>query len=186
MVLADHGAEVTRVERPNGKTAFIARRFDVVNRSKRSLVDLKSDQRLDVVRDLVRVSDVLIEGFRPGIMERLGLGPEQLMSQNSRLVYGRAAGRGQEEPYAQMAGHDINYVALSGALHVFGRAGEKPTFPANVLADFGGGGMVLAFGVLAAPFNARENGFGQVIDAAMVERTALLSSMSWGLFAPGS
>jgi alpha-methylacyl-CoA racemase len=133
----------------------------------------------------VRDADGLIEGFRPGVMERLGLGPEVLLADNPRLVYGRMTGWGQEGPLAQAAGHDINYIALSGNLHGYGRAGEKPVPPANAVGDFGGGGMLLAFGMLAGILSARSTGKGQVIDCAMVDGAALLAAQTWALGAAG-
>ena len=182
MMLADHGAEVIRVERPGTRPD----RFDVLNRS-RVVVhhDLKSPEGVAAVRDLVRGADGLIEGFRPGVTERLGLGPDTLLADNPRLVYGRMTGWGQEGPLAQAAGHDINYIALSGALHAFGRAGEAPVPPINLVGDFGGGGMLLAFGMLAGILSARTTGKGQVVDCAMVDGAALLMSMMWGFRAAG-
>lgn len=182
MMLADHGAEVIRVERPGAA----ADPTDVLTRS-RTVVrhDLKSADGIAAVRDLVRTSDGLIEGFRPGVSERLGLGPDVLLGDNPRLVYGRMTGWGQDGPLAQAAGHDINYIALAGALHAFGRAGEAPVPPVNLLGDFGGGGMLLAFGMLAGILSARTTGKGQVIDCAMVDGSALLMSMIWGFRAKG-
>ncbi len=177
MMLADHGAEVIRVDRPGPQPPE-----PVLGRSRRSLVvNLKSAEGVAVVRDLVRSADGLIEGLRPGVMERLGLGPEVLLADNPRLVYGRMTGWGQDGPYAAAAGHDINYIALAGALHAFGRAGEKPTPPINLVGDFGGGGMLLAFALVAALLHARQTGEGQVIDCAMTEGAALLMAMIWGL-----
>ena len=182
MMLADHGAEVIRVERPGTKPD----RSDVLNRS-RTVVhhDLKTPAGIAAVRDLVRTADGLIEGFRPGVTERLGLGPDLLLADNPRLVYGRMTGWGQEGPLAHAAGHDINYIALAGALHAFGRAGEAPVPPINLIGDFGGGGMLLAFGMLAGILSARSTGRGQVVDCAMVDGAALLMSMMWGFRARG-
>jgi alpha-methylacyl-CoA racemase len=189
MMLADHGAEVIRVERPEDLTeeAIAIRRKDVTLRSRTFVAaDLKSAQGLAYVRGLIAQADGLIEGFRPGVMERLGLGPEAMHARNSRLVYGRMTGWGQSGPYAGAAGHDINYIALAGALHAFGRAGEKPTPPINLVGDFGGGGMMLAFGMVSALLHARRTGQGQVIDCAMTDGTALLMSMIWTMRAAGT
>ncbi len=182
MMLADHGAEVIRVDRPGAR--IDAR--DPLLRSRTLIgVDLKSADGVAVVRDLCRSADGLIEGFRPGVTERLGLGPDVLLADNPRLVYGRMTGWGQTGPYAAAAGHDINYIALAGALHAFGRAGEKPTPPINMVGDFGGGGMLLAFGMVSALLHAAKTGAGQVIDAAMTDGAALLMSMIWGFRANG-
>nr|WP_295660729.1 CaiB/BaiF CoA-transferase family protein [Polymorphobacter sp.] len=182
MMLADHGAEVIRVDRPGAR--IDAR--DPLLRSRTLVgVDLKSPDGIAVVRDLVRTADGLIEGFRPGVTERLGLGPDVLLADNPKLVYGRMTGWGQTGPYAAAAGHDINYIALAGALHAFGRAGEKPTPPINMVGDFGGGGMMLAFGMVAALLHAAKTGEGQVIDAAMTDGAAVLMSMIWGFRANG-
>lgn len=188
MMLADHGAEVIRIERPGGTRAGSggAASLDPLQRSRRSLVaDLKTEAGIDLVKALVERSDGLIEGFRPGVMERLGLGPDVLLSVNPRLVYGRITGWGQDGPWASLAGHDINYVALSGTLHALGEAGGRPIPPINLVADFGGGGMLLAFGMLAAMLEAERSGKGQVVDAAMTEGSALLMSMIWGFRAQG-
>jgi alpha-methylacyl-CoA racemase len=182
MMLADHGAEVVRIERPG--TRVDAR--DPLLRSRRIIaVDLKSPDGIALVRELVRGADGLFEGFRPGVMERLGLGPEVLLGDNPRLVYGRMTGWGQTGPYAAAAGHDINYIALAGALHAFGRAGEKPTPPINMVGDFGGGGMMLAFGMVSALLHAGRTGAGQVVDVAMTDGAAVLMSMIWGFRANG-
>ncbi len=178
MMLADHGAEVIRVERP-GATGTP----DINQRSRRSIiVDLKQPEGIQVVLDLCRTADGLIEGLRPGVTERLGLGPEVLLALNPNLVYGRITGWGQDGPLAQAAGHDLNYIALSGALHPMGREGGKPPVPLNLVGDFGGGGMLLAFGMLAAIISARATGQGQIVDAAMTEGAALLAGM---FFNPG-
>lgn len=188
MMLADHGAEVIRIEKPAGggpRDKHVAS-TSVLNRSRRRIVlDLKKSDGVRVVVDLVRRMDGLIEGFRPGVMERFGLGPDVLMSHNPRLVYGRMTGWGQTGPHAALAGHDINFLALSGVLSLLGREGSKPTPPANLLADFGGGGMLLAFGMVAALLHARTRGAGQVVDCSMVEGAALLSSMICGFRAQG-
>ncbi|GGE13850.1 alpha-methylacyl-CoA racemase [Polymorphobacter glacialis] len=182
MMLADHGAEVIRVDRPGAR--IDAR--DPLLRSRRLIgVDLKSDEGKARVRELVKSADGLIEGFRPGVTERLGLGPEVLLADNPKLVYGRMTGWGQTGPYAAAAGHDINYIALAGALHAYGRAGEKPTPPINMVGDFGGGGMMLAFGMVAALLHAQKTGQGQVIDTAMTDGAAVLMSMIWGFRANG-
>jgi alpha-methylacyl-CoA racemase len=187
MMLADHGAEVIRVERlgkPERGISDPAK--DVLLRSRKRLaVDLKSEDGLTLVRALIKSADGLIEGFRPGVMERLGLGPDSVMQEHERLVYGRVTGWGQTGPLAGAAGHDINYIALSGALHAFGRAGAAPAPPANVAGDFGGGGMMLAFAMLAALLHVQRGGRGQVIDCAMTEGSALLMAMIWGFRAMG-
>jgi alpha-methylacyl-CoA racemase len=186
MMLADHGATVVRVERED-RPPVIPPEFDILGRSRASVVrvDLKSEEGAARVRELARDCDGLIEGFRPGVMERLGLGPDVLLEDNPRLVYGRMTGWGQDGPLAQSAGHDINYIALAGALHTYGRAGGPPTPPVNAVGDFGGGGMLLAFGMLAGILSARSTGKGQVIDCAMVDGAALLSALTWSLKAAG-
>lgn len=177
MMLADHGAEVLYVHRPGQP----ANPRDPLLRGRTAVeVDLKSPEGIAQVRELAAGADGLIEGFRPGVMERLGLGPAELHAANPRLVYGRMTGWGQTGPLAQAAGHDINYIALAGALHAFGRAGEKPTPPVNAVGDFGGGGMLLAFAMSAGLLQARISGQGSVIDCAMTEGAALLMSMVWG------
>ncbi len=176
MMLADHGAEVIRVDRPGRQAPE-----PVLGRNRKSIVvDLKSPEGIQVVRDLVKSADGFFEGLRPGVMERLGLGPETLLADNPKLVYGRMTGWGQTGPYAPAAGHDINYIALAGALHAYGRAGEKPTPPINMVGDFGGGGMMLAYGMVCAILSARATGKGQVIDCAMTEGAAVLMAMIWG------
>jgi alpha-methylacyl-CoA racemase len=173
MVLADLGADIVRVDRAGGGSGFA--RMDVMNRGRRSIaVDLKHPEGVEVVLRLAAGSDVLIEGFRPGVAERLGVGPEPCLERNPRLVYGRMTGWGQDGPYAAEAGHDITYAAVAGALAHIGRAGQPPTPPLNLVADFGGGGMLLALGVVSAVLSARETGRGQVVDAAMVDGVALL------------
>jgi len=188
MMLADHGAEVIRVDRPGGLKAGPGGdpRKDVLLRSRKTIaVNMKSAEGVAVVRDLAASADGLVEGFRPGVMERLGLGPDELLGVNPKLVYGRMTGWGQTGPYAASAGHDINYIALAGALHAFGREGEKPTPPVNLVGDFGGGGMMLAFGMVSAMLHAAKTGEGQVIDCAMTDGSALLMSMMWGFMAQG-
>jgi alpha-methylacyl-CoA racemase len=173
MVLADLGADIVRVDRAGGGSGFA--RMDVMNRGRRSVaVDLKHPDGVEVVLRLAADSDALIEGFRPGVAERLGVGPEPCLDRNPRLVYGRMTGWGQDGPYAAEAGHDITYAAVAGALAHIGRAGQPPTPPLNLVADFGGGGMLLALGVVSAVLSARETGHGQVVDAAMVDGVALL------------
>lgn len=185
MMLADHGAEVIRIDR-GSRPGFTVDALDPLLRSRRSVaLDLKRPEAAAAVRRIARDADGLIEGFRPGVMERLGLGHDELLRDNPRLVYGRMTGWGQDGPMAHEPGHDINYLALSGTLHALGRAGEKPTPPINLVADFGGGGMLLAFGMLAALLHAQRTGQGQVVDAAMTEGSALLMSMIWGFRAMG-
>jgi alpha-methylacyl-CoA racemase len=181
MMLADHGAEVIRVEREGGWTLP----GDPLLRSRRTLqVDLKQADGVAVVRDLAKSCDGLIEGYRPGVMERLGLGPELLLGDNPELIYGRMTGWGQDGPLAAAAGHDINYIALSGALHGIGRDG-RPSPPVNYLGDFGGGGMLLAFAMVSALLAVRGGAPGQVIDCAMTEGSALLTALTRGLHAAG-
>jgi alpha-methylacyl-CoA racemase len=185
MMLADHGAEVIRVERPNAGS-LTERERDPLLRSRRSIaLDLKDAAAVSAVRRLAATCDGLIEGFRPGVMERLGLGPDVLIGDNPRLVYGRMTGWGQTGPLAPEPGHDINYIAISGALHAFGEAGRRPVPPINLAGDFGGGGMFLAFGMLAAILQAQATGQGQVVDCAMTEGSAVLMSMMWGFRAMG-
>ena len=181
MMLADMGAEVVRVDRAQSvREGASGANWDVMLRGRRSLaLDLKQPDGVETLLTLVERADALIEGFRPGVMERLGLGPEACRARNPRLVFGRMTGWGQEGPYANAAGHDINYIALAGALAHFGRAGGPPTPPLNMVGDFGGGGMLLAFGVVCALFEAQRSGNGQVVDAAMVDGSAVLMSMFW-------
>jgi alpha-methylacyl-CoA racemase len=182
MMLADHGAEVIRVERPGAATSFA----DPLLRSRKSIaLDLKNPADVEKCRQLCRGADGLIEGFRPGVMERLGLGPDLLLKDNPLLVYGRVTGWGQDGPLAKSAGHDINYIAVSGVLGACGRAGEKPTPPINLLGDFGGGGMMLAFGMVSALLAVRAGKPGQVIDCAITDGSALLMTMIWGSRAGG-
>jgi alpha-methylacyl-CoA racemase len=185
MVLGDMGAEVVRVDRTQeaGRTG---QNRDVLQRNRRSIaVDLKNDAGRDAVLSLVDRADALIEGFRPGVMERLGLSPDVCLGRNPKLVYGRMTGWGQEGPYAPAAGHDINYISLAGALAHYARAGQAPVPPMNMVGDFGGGGMFLAFGIVCALLEAQRSGQGQVVDAAMVDGAAVLMSMFWGLRARG-
>ena len=183
MMLSDMGAEVIRVERtqavrgPAPDTAH----WDVLLRGRRNIaIDLKSPDGIATLLELVKGADALIEGFRPGVMERLGVGPDDCAKVNPKLVYGRMTGWGQDGPYGPRAGHDINYIALAGALAHFSRAGEAPVPPLNMVGDFGGGGMYLAFGVVCALLEAERSGKGQVVDAAMVDGAASLMSMFWG------
>ena len=181
MMLADHGAEVIRVEREGGWKLP----GDPMLRSRRTIqVDLKQADGIALVRDLARSCDGLIEGYRPGVMERLGLGPDVLLADRPTLVYGRMTGWGQDGPLAQAAGHDINYIGLSGALHGVGRDG-RPSPPVNYLGDFGGGGMLLAFAMASALLAVRNGAPGQVIDCAMTEGSALLTALTHGLRAAG-
>lgn len=182
MMLADHGAHVIRVDRPGAR---IDGRDPLLRGRQVIGVDLKTAEGRALVLDLVKGADGLFEGFRPGVTERLGLGPADCHAINPRLVYGRMTGWGQYGPYAQAAGHDINYIALAGALHGYGRAGDKPTPPINMVGDFGGGGMMLAFGMVAALLHARATGQGQVIDCAMTDGAATLMAMIWGFRANG-
>lgn len=182
MMLADHGAEVIRVERPGTAPDL---RSPLLRSRKSIILDLKNGDDVARLRALCRTADGLIEGFRPGVMERLGLGPEVLLQDNPKLVYGPMTGWGQDGPLAQAAGHDINYIALSGVLGACGRAGEKPTPPINLVGDFGGGGMMLAFGMVSALLAVRSGHDGQVIDCAMTEGSALLMAMMWGFRASG-
>ncbi|MCP5397500.1 MAG: CoA transferase [Sphingomonadaceae bacterium] len=187
MMLADHGAEVIRIDRPGppGGVGSMGGK-DVLARSRRSIaLNLKSPEAVAVARRLCASADGVIEGLRPGVMERLGLGPDELLADNPKLVYGRMTGWGQTGPYAQSAGHDINYIALAGALWHYGRAGEKPTAPINMVGDFGGGAMMLAFGMVSAMLNVQRGGEGQVIDCAMTDGTALLMGMFWGMSSAG-
>ena len=183
MMLADHGAEVIRVERPG---AAGRGKRDPLLRSRRTIeVDLKSPDGVALVRELAAQADGFVEGFRPGVAERLGLGPDPLIGANPRLVYGRMTGWGQTGPLAQAAGHDINYIAVSGALGAFGKAGGPPVPPINTVGDFGGGAMMLAFGMVSAILHARATGHGQVVDCAMTDGSALLMAMMWGFRANG-
>ena len=182
MLLADMGAEVIRVERPGGSmfTAAHNPKLDFLNRNKRCIsVNLKERDGVDTVLTLLEKADALQEGNRPGVMERLGLGPDICLARNPALVYGRMTGWGQEGPMAKEAGHDINYIALSGALHGIGRAGEKPAIPLNLVGDFGGGGLMLAFGMVCALLEAKGSGKGQVVDAAMIDGAAALMASTF-------
>ena len=190
MLLADLGAEVLRIERKAVASRPTAELFDpaidILNRNRRVVaLDLKRPEAIETVLRLIEGADALIEGFRPGVMERLGLGPEVCLARNPRLVYGRMTGWGQSGAFAHAAGHDINYLSLSGALHAIGEPGRKPVVPLNLVADGGGGAMLLALGVLAGLLEARGSGRGQVVDAAMTDGAALLMSMMYTLKAMG-
>jgi alpha-methylacyl-CoA racemase len=186
MMLADLGAEVVRVDRKEGGVALPLGSAEPLNRGRRSLaLDLKHPEAAALVLRLADRADVLLEGFRPGVAERLGFAPGVCLARNPRLVYGRMTGWGQEGPLAPRAGHDIDYLAVAGVLHGIGRAGAPPTPPLNLVGDFGGGGMLLAVGVLAALWERQRSGRGQVVDAAMVDGSALLSSMFYGMQAAG-
>ncbi|MFP5019773.1 CaiB/BaiF CoA transferase family protein [Pseudonocardia phyllosphaerae] len=182
MVLGDLGADVVRVDRPSGGLELGSGDVpDPTLRGRRTVAaNLKSDEGRETVLRLVEHADVLLEGYRPGVTERLGVGPDDCHARNPRLVYGRMTGWGQDGPWAERAGHDINYVSLTGALHAIGRGGERPVPPLNLVGDFGGGSMLLVVGVLAALWEARASGEGQVVDAAMVDGVSVLNQMFWG------
>jgi len=183
MMLADHGAEVIRLDRPGRR----ADPYDIMGRSRKSIIiDTKKPEGAALARALCRTADGIIEGYRPGVMERLGLGPDLLLQDNPKLVYGRMTGWGQAGPLANVAGHDINYIAISGVLHTVGIGGGKPVPPVNYVGDFGGGGMLLAFGMVSALLKVRMGGDGQVVDAAMTDGSALLSCMTWQLLEQGA
>ncbi|MFJ9373110.1 CaiB/BaiF CoA transferase family protein [Streptomyces sp. NPDC101455] len=187
MLLADLGADVVRVDRPGGPVLAVNPEYDITNRNKRSvLLDLKAPDGPARVLDLVERADILIEGNRPGVTERLGVGPAPCHARNPRLVYGRMTGWGQDGPLAERAGHDIAYIALTGTLGMIGPPGEPPPAPANLLGDYAGGALYLVVGVLAALHHARVTGTGQVVDAAIVDGTAHLSAMIHGMLAAGS
>jgi alpha-methylacyl-CoA racemase len=188
MLFADLGASVIRVDRltPSGLGVDMPARFGLLERSRPSVaIDMKHPEGVALALDLIGKADALIEGFRPGTMERLGLGPDVAFKRNPRLVYGRMTGWGQTGPLSQAAGHDLNYLALTGALAAIGRKGSKPTPPLNLAADFGGGALYLAFGVACAMLEAQRSGKGQVVDAAMTEGAASLMTMFYGLYAAG-
>jgi alpha-methylacyl-CoA racemase len=178
MMFSDHGARVIRVERvgapDSGGRDVLTRNREIVQ------IDTKTPEGVAQVRELARDADGLFEGFRPGVMERMGLGPEVLLGDNPRLVYGRMTGWGQNGPLAHAAGHDINYISITGNLHGYGRPDTKPTPPTNAIGDFAGGGMMLAFGMVAAILNARATGKGQVVDVAMTDGAAIIHAMQWG------
>lgn len=187
MLLADMGAEVLRVNRAGAADMF-PKQFDVTQRSRAATVsaDLKHEQGRELVLKLAESADALIEGFRPGVLERLGIGPDELLARNPRLVVGRMTGYGQDGPMAPVAGHDINYISLAGALGPVARKGERPLFPLNLVGDYGGGAMFLAFGIVCGILEARGSGQGQAIDAAMVDGAALLTSLMHGMRAAGA
>jgi alpha-methylacyl-CoA racemase len=188
MLLADQGAEVLRIERlgPSGLGIEKPERFELLHRSRKAIaVDLKRPEGVELVLRLVAGADALIEGFRPGVTERLGLGPDACLAQNPHLVYGRMTGWGQTGPLAQAAGHDLNYIALTGALHAIGRPGAPPAPPLNLVADFGGGALYLAFGIVSALLEAQRSGQGQVVDATMIDGAASLMTMFFGMHAAG-
>ena len=185
MMLADMGAEIIRIDR-SAAVGSGARGADVLARGRKSIaVDLKNPQGVETVLKLVETADVLLEGFRPGVTERLGLGPDVCLERNPKLVYGRMTGWGQTGTMAHAAGHDINYISLSGVLHAIGEPGSRPTPPLNLVGDFGGGGMLLAFGIVAALYERGVSGKGQVIDAAMTDGSALLMNSIFGLMGQG-
>ena len=188
MLFADLGANVIRIDRvsPSGLGIGMPTRFSLLTRGTALVaVDLKHPDGIALAADLIDKADALIEGFRPGTMERLGLGPKEALARNPRLVYGRMTGWGQSGPLAQAAGHDLNYLALTGALAAIGRAGAKPTPPLNLAADFGGGALYLAFGMACAMVEAQRSGKGQVVDAAMTEGAASLMTAFYGMYAAG-
>ena len=185
MMLADMGAEIIRVDRA-GSVGTEARESDVLARGRKSIgVDLKNPDGVETVLKLIETADVLLEGFRPGVTERLGLGPEICLERNPKIIYGRMTGWGQNGAMAHAAGHDINYISLSGVLNAIGEVGSRPTPPLNLVGDFGGGGMLLAFGIVAALFERSSSGKGQVIDAAMTDGSALLMNSIFGLMSQG-
>ena len=187
MVLADLGADVVRVERPAGGLELGDPDRDLVLRNRRSVaVDVKTPEGRDAVLDLVVRADVLVDVFRPGVAERLGLGPDACLARRPELVYARMTGWGQDGPWADRVGHDVNYLGLTGTLHALGRAGGPPTFPVNLVADYGGGSMLLLVGVLAALVERQRSGRGQVVDAAMVDGVSLLSQPLWSMRAQGA
>ena len=183
MMLADHGAEVIRIDRPGGSDPLAQdQRRDVLLRSRRSItLDLKQPEAIEIVARLAETADGLIEGFRPGVAERLGLGPDTLMQRNPALVYGRMTGWGQDGPLSDKAGHDLNYISINGCLGALGADGTPPPPPLNLIGDYGGGGMMLAFGFVAALLAARQSGEGRVIDCSMAEGSAALMAGMWSL-----
>ena len=184
MILGDLGADVVRIDRPSGAPGGVVK--DSMSRNRRIVTaDLKSDEGRDLVLKLVAKADVLIEGYRPGVTERLGLGPEQCAEVNDRLVYARMTGWGQTGPRSQQAGHDINYISLNGILHSIGRVNERPVPPLNLVGDFGGGSMFLLVGILAALWERQSSGKGQVVDAAMVDGSSVLVQMMWQMRSSG-
>ena len=187
MILGDLGADIVRIERPSGGLDIMDGSPDFLLRNRRSVAaDLKTADGLDRVRALTDVADVLIEGFRPGTTERLGLGPDDCMATNPGLIYARMTGWGQTGPLSSRAGHDINYISMTGALHAIGHADSKPVPPLNLVGDFGGGSMFLVVGILAALFERQWSGRGQVVDAAMVDGASVLMQMMWSMRGAGA
>ncbi|MCB8914160.1 CoA transferase [Rhodococcus rhodochrous] len=185
-IFGDLGAEVVRVDRPGGSGTGLPASFDILRRSRRSIVlDLRDPRGIGTLLDLVESADVVIEGYRPGVAERLGIGPQDCMARNPKLVYGRMTGWGQDGPLAATAGHDLNYIAITGALHAMGRSGEAPAIPLNLVGDFGGGAMYLVAGVLAALLERERSGHGQVVDAGIVDGTAHMIGLFHGMMAAG-
>jgi len=183
MLLSDMGADIVRIDRKGGR---VPHKTEVTYRGRRAVAfDMKKPEALEAALKLIEKADALIEGFRPGVMERLGVGPDVCLKRNPRLVYGRMTGWGQSGPLSQAAGHDINYIALTGALHGIGRAGEKPVPPLNLVGDFGGGALYLAFGIVCGLLEAKRSGKGQVVDAAMTDGAASLMTMFYGMTASG-
>ena len=185
MMLSDMGADIIRIERKGG-LSLTEPKFDILTRNRRSIsLNLRNPEGVTAFLRMVEQVDALQEGFRPGVMEKLGIGPDICLMRNPKLVYGRMTGWGQDGPLAKAAGHDINYIALSGALHAIGRQGQKPVPPLNLVGDFGGGGMLLAFGMVCALLEAQRSGKGQVVDAAMIDGSAALMAIIYGLHAAG-
>jgi alpha-methylacyl-CoA racemase len=185
-MLADMGADIIRVERWGNPQRMLEPKHDVWHRGRRSIsINLKKPEGVEAFLKMVEQADALIEGFRPGVMEKLGLGPDDCLDRNPKLIYGRMTGWGQEGPLAMAAGHDINYIALAGALHAIGRPGENPVPPLNLLGDLGGGGLLLAFGIVCALLEAQKSGKGQVVDAAMVDGAAILMGFFFGAWGAG-
>lgn len=185
-ILGDLGADVVRIDRPGGSTTGIPEELDALRRGRRSAaLDLRDPAGVNALLTMIESADVLIEGYRPGVAERLGFGPEVCAARNPRLVYGRMTGWGQDGPLAQTAGHDINYVAITGALHAMGREGEGPAIPLNLVGDFGGGSLYLVVGILSALLERERSGVGQVVDAAIVDGVAHLTTLFHGLMAAG-
>lgn len=187
MLLADLGADVVRIERPDNVNPYAPWQYELMNRGKRSVAaDLKSDEGRERALALIARADLAVEGFRPGVAERLGIGPQDCLAVQPRLIYGRMTGWGQQGPLAHTAGHDINYIALTGALHAIGPAGGPPQVPLNLVGDFGGGALYLVVGMLAALHEARASGRGQVVDAAIVDGATHLMTMLYGYHAAGT
>lgn len=186
MLMADLGAEIIRIDRASGGSPFAANPADIMSRGRQSIaLNLKSEEGIAAARKLINTADILVEGFRPGVMEKLGLGPEVFTDSNSKLVYGRMTGWGQTGPLSQAAGHDINYIALTGALNAIGTRDSGPVPPLNLLGDFGGGSLYLVMGILAALLDAQKTGTGQVVDAAIVDGTASIMSFMHSCIAVG-